>query len=62
MTNLRQLLYWLGHGFPLHRAWNLARHPSASHMPKWQVYSAATSTVLAVIFIVLFVIRAVRAA
>jgi len=46
MKHLREILYWMGHGFPLHRAWNLARHPCATPTPAWQVYTATAAAFL----------------
>lgn len=59
--NLRELLYWLGHGFPLHRAWNLARDPRAMPTPAWQVYTGAVIGFAAALGVAaFFVYRATR--
>ncbi len=61
MTFLRDLYFWLSHGFPLHRAWDLSRHPRAKPTPRWRIYSTVVGLPVSVFFIIVFVIRAVRA-
>lgn len=46
MKHLSELLYWLGHGFPLHEAWNYARDPRAPQTPPWRVYTVAAAAFL----------------
>lgn len=62
MKFLSDLWYWLCCGFSLPRAWHLSQHPRAKPTPKWRIYSTVVGLPATVIFIIVFVIRAVRAA